>query len=43
MHYDVELLKHECTNNFVTFRNFLIKEVARWIKLKPWNYSKKAI
>ncbi|MFA5560274.1 MAG: Wadjet anti-phage system protein JetA family protein [Acholeplasmataceae bacterium] len=29
MKYDVELLKHECTNNFVTFRNFLIKEVAR--------------
>lgn len=29
MHYDVELLNHECQNHFVTFQNFRIKEVKR--------------
>lgn len=29
MHYDVELLGKPCTNNFVTFQNFRIKEVRR--------------
>ena len=29
MHYDVELMNKECTNNFVTFQNFRIKEVKR--------------
>lgn len=29
MHYDVELMGKECTNNFVTFQNFRIKEVKR--------------
>ena len=27
MHYDVELLDHECRNNFITFKNFKIKGV----------------
>jgi hypothetical protein len=34
MHYDIELLGKECKNNFVTFQNFKIKEVRRWIKHK---------
>ncbi len=29
MHYDVEVLNKPCTNNFVTFQNFRIKEVKR--------------
>lgn len=29
MYYDCELLGKECTNNFVTFQNFRIKEVRR--------------
>lgn len=29
MHYDVEVLKDEVKNNFVTFQNFKIKEVRR--------------